>query len=112
MTSRIKELLACVSYKDWYLKVDDTGRPYLQWHMYAPDYTLPGQPVKFWPCRKWWLSGHMTETELVQTAFAAALQAEEHECREAFHYRGARPFQPHVNINALVEASQHTDARA
>ncbi len=54
---------------------------------------------------------HMTESELVQTAFAAALAAEEHECREFFQYQGKRPFQPHVSIHALMAVCDQEDVR-
>lgn len=55
-----------------------------------------------WTGRKWRLSPHMTKGEIVQTAFAACLAWEEHECREAFKYKGQSVFSPHYNIESLV----------
>jgi hypothetical protein len=55
-----------------------------------------------WFGRKWYLSPHMVKGEIVQTAFAACLAWEEHECREAFKYKGQPVFSPHYNIEALV----------
>jgi len=55
-----------------------------------------------WSGRKWRLSSHMTKGEIVQTAFMACLAWEEHECREAFKYKGQPVMSPHYNIEALV----------
>lgn len=56
-----------------------------------------------WNGRKWYLSEHMTESEVVMTALKACLTFEEHEAREAFRYRGAAVAGPHLNVVDLVE---------
>lgn len=53
----------------------------------------------------------MTESELVLTAFKAALTAEEHECRERFQYRGRRVLNPHVSVRALMDVCDIEDVR-
>jgi hypothetical protein len=111
---RLGLVLGQVSYKDWVLIWRfEPGNAYLKWCFMAPDYT-PGADTKpkSWTTRKYQLSRHMTESELVQTAFFAALQAEEHECREAFRYKKAAPFNPHIDINALLEVSHRQEVRA
>lgn len=67
--------------------------------------------VKDWTTRKYKLSIHMTDGELVQTAFMAALQAEEHECRENFRYQGVAPFNPHIKFSAIMAAAHHIEGR-
>jgi len=52
--------------------------------------------------RKWLLSQHMTDSEIVQTALLAVLVCEEHEARERFRYRGAAIFGPHQDVEDLV----------
>lgn len=52
--------------------------------------------------RKWRLSLHMTDGEIVQTALMALLAFSEHEIRERFTYRGVTVFDPHYDIEALV----------
>lgn len=59
-----------------------------------------------WTGRKWRLSPHMTRSEIVQTAFMACLAWEEHECREAFKYKGQAVFGPHFNVEALVRLAE------
>lgn len=70
---------------------DDGGRHWLQLAHFHPE--LNG--------RKWRLSDHMTDSEVVATAFKACLAWEEHECREAFRYRGQQVFGPHFDVDQL-----------
>lgn len=53
--------------------------------------------------RKWLLSPHMTDSEIVLTAFKCCLTSMEHRTREHFTYRGSRIFGPHFDIEDLVE---------
>lgn len=53
--------------------------------------------------RKWQLSEHMTESELIQTAFKCVLTALEHEAREQFTYKGRAVYGPHFDVTALIE---------
>jgi hypothetical protein len=103
-------VLERVKYKDWRLHIGSSdGRAYLQWVFTG--LCVKTKRLELQHCRKWFLSEHMTESELVQTAFAAALAAEEHECREFFSYQGCRLFQPHVSVHALMAACAVEDAR-
>lgn len=61
--------------------------------------------------RKWGVSRWSTESEVVQTALMAALAAEEHEAREAFQYKGKRVFNPHIDVNVLLEVCNVEDVR-
>jgi hypothetical protein len=63
-----------------------------------------------WKSRKWLLSEHMTDGEIVQTAFKATLAAIEHETRERFTYRDVSVFDPHYDIEKLVELRQSAGA--
>lgn len=100
--------------KGWQVRVtaNEHGMAYLQWSFVAPDYTAPHNPPKLWTSRKWYLSEHACESEIVQTALAAALMAEEHEAREAFTYMGRTVFNPHIHIDAMMEACQTLESRA
>lgn len=61
--------------------------------------------------RKWLLSEHMTESEVVLTALKAALTAEEHEARENFRYNGKQVFNPHPSIKALNVVADNQEVR-
>lgn len=52
---------------------------------------------------RWWrLSPHMTDGEIVQTAFKAYLTFLEHEAREQFKVDGVSVFDPHYDLDALI----------
>lgn len=109
---RFKNLLSMCKFHDWefIVKLDD-NRPYLQVCATTEDNTSPGDKMS-WKSRKWFLSKHMTDSEVVQTAFKAVLTAVEHETRECFLYNGRHVFGPHFDINDLWElAGQAPDAR-
>jgi hypothetical protein len=68
-----------------------------------------GKPMPWWG-RKWYISPHMTDGEIVQTIFLACRVAVEHELREQFKYKGAAIFDPHYNLDILVAARQNGEA--
>lgn len=74
---------------------------YLQVEFEAAD-TRTGELSKLWKSRKWPLSPHMTRSEVVQTALAATLMANEHEAREMFKYKGYAIFGPHFDVDVLL----------
>jgi hypothetical protein len=53
----------------------------------------------------------MVEAEVVQTALAAAIMAEEHEAREAFAYKGFALFNPHISMEALMFVAEKRSVR-
>lgn len=61
---------------------------------------VTGQSYPWGGC-KWRLSKHMTDAEVVQTAFLATMSAVEHETREQFLYKGVSIFDPHYDIEQL-----------
>lgn len=70
---------------------------------------VTGETLK-WNSRKWLLSPHMTDGEIIQTAFLATMTAMEHETREQFKYRGATIFDPHYDLEKLVALRTSPDA--
>ncbi len=114
----VRLILHEVRYKDWQFRVGPMGDGFfLQVLFAAPD--NDAQPGTVAPLpelqhgRKWYVSPHMTQSEVVQTAFSAVRWAEEHELRELFLYRGERIFGPHHDVNALARfaAHSHPDVR-
>jgi|SRR6266481_2985620 len=101
------ELLKDVKYKDYafiihseYYWSPEHARRYLQVEWDGID-SVTHKPRR---CkgRKWFLSPHMTHSEVIQTALAAVLAVEEHEARESFLYKGQAIFGPHFSVDALV----------
>jgi hypothetical protein len=53
--------------------------------------------------RKWYVSAHSTETEVVETAFKACRVSMDHVLKEHFTYKGRRVYSPHFDIKARLE---------
>ncbi len=79
----------------------DQDRPYFQIHGTVKD-SISGNSVSH-SGRKWFLSYHMTKSEVVQTVLKASLTWAEHEIREHFKFRGVSIFDPHYDVEKLVE---------
>lgn len=91
-----------------YLNDRSEGRLYLQVSYRANDATKPDRArEQEWRGRKWYLSEHMLDDEVVKTAFAAFRAAVEHEVMEGFTVQGIRVFNPHTPFWELGAASVH-----
>lgn len=56
--------------------------------------------------REWLIRPSMSESEVVRTAYAAVTRSYMHVVAENFTYKGKRVFGPHVDVDALLEASE------
>jgi hypothetical protein len=86
------------------------GRVYLQIEYTCPC-TKTGQDES-WKGRKWYLSEHMTDDEVVKTAYTAFEAAVKHEVMEGFKFNSIILFNPHVNFRELLEISHKEVRRA
>ena len=99
---QMQEIFNEIKFRNWQYKIgNDNGRNYLQIQCPERD-NFTGQFLT-WSGRKWFLSRHMTKSELVQTALKATLTAMEHEVREQFKYKGRSIFDPHYDVDKLWE---------
>lgn len=105
------KVLSLVEYPGWTwgTMADGDGRLHLRVECHDGRDNRTGEPMA-WNGRWWRLSEHMTDGEVVQTAFLAVMTALEHEAREAFTYRGVTVFDPHYDIEKLVELRRQPDA--
>ena len=100
---RLKRVVALCKFRNavgrwvFYVGIDAGGRPYLQIHSTGP------KKSDNWHGRKWWLSFHMTDQEVIGTCFRAVNGASEYEVRRRFRYRGEPIYQGHLDPEALVE---------
>ena len=62
--------------------------------------------------RKWYLSEHMTDQEILGTLWLAFEIAVKHELMEGFKVDGTILFNPHVNFNKLLEISNNEVTRS
>jgi hypothetical protein len=90
----------------------DESKTYLQVHCLDGVNNVTGAKGHHWSGRKWLLSEHMTETEVVKTALVAVKQAIEHEVLELFTYQGLTIFNPHISVLALMAARTYHELDA
>ena len=104
--AEMRDILSRIEYRDWQFVITDLEPRTL--------HVLFRADGESWTGRKWPVSQHMTESELVQTALKAVLTAEEHEAREHFTYCGRAIFGPHLDVHALIDVVDRKllDARA
>jgi hypothetical protein len=101
----IKTIISNVKFSNWEFMVNEKNSvPYLQ-IQFIGACNDSGKVEKQY-CRKWQLSYYMTNSELVRTAYKAVLAAVEHEASENFFYKSERIFNPHVDVEALVQVSK------
>ena len=79
------------------------GRIYLQ-AIYKSPCSNTGR-LGEWKGRKNYLSDHMTDDEIVKTAYVTFKQAVEHEIMEGFKVDGKPLFNPHINFEELLTVS-------
>lgn len=111
--NRFEQIVAQVSFPPWQLIVGNDGpRSHVQVRDDSGVCNVTGVALP-WGGRKWLLSDHMTETEIVKTCLKAVLSAVEHETLENFRYQGVTIFDPHIRVEDLVRlrASAPLDAR-
>lgn len=95
-------IVSLVKFDPWNITVRfDDKRPYLQVHDHNARCNVTGAFAP-WSGRKWFLSLHITETEVVKTALKAVLSAQEHETLERFTYKGVTVFDPHISVVDLI----------
>jgi hypothetical protein len=102
----LEQLMKSVTYKKWSFRILEKGDGFLLQCGWANNCQRS---------RKWYVSPHMTKSEVVQTAFKMVVTAEEHEAREQFQFRGVPIFNPHFNVDDKVQFVQRNwrwDGRA
>jgi hypothetical protein len=100
----IKLIVANCEYKPWRIVVRHPTPQIIYLQVYCDDGVCNVTGEKYsWHGRKWYISHHATETEIVNTALKAVLAAEEHEAREKFKYKGVAIYDPHTDVNALID---------
>ena len=89
-------------YDTWCFKVSSVGDGFhLQLQYLEPD--VATGKLERQHARKWYVSAHSTETEVVRTAYKAVLTSLEHRLGEHFTYQGRAVYNPHTHIESLID---------
>jgi hypothetical protein len=72
------------------------------WHVqvcyYEPDVLKPNGNMELQKSRTWFIWEGASESEVVDTAFAAVMRSYDHVVQEHFTYKGKRIFSPHFTV--------------
>lgn len=107
-------IVYAITYKPgWHVsfKTPDDDRPYVQLEVSTlSDATLDptGKSIERtpWKSGKRYLSEHMCSQEIVGAVLGLIQDAEMHEVREWFRYRGASIYNPHLDPDVLVQVAR------
>jgi hypothetical protein len=101
--AEIRAIVDRVRFMDRTFRLMRKGDGFLLQLVYKePDVDDPdGTPV-VQQARKWYVSPFATESEIVETAYAACLRSMTHVVREHFTYEGRRIFSPHFDVRARL----------
>lgn len=99
----IKQILENITYKrGWKIAFHTSeAKPFIQVEFMGEDESTGMLDLQ--KGRKWYLSLHMTTTEIVYTALKAIQAAEDHETREFFKYKNVRIANPHFSVEDIVQ---------
>ena len=102
--SLIEHIISNIEFKDRQFRVLEKGDGFLlQMSYMEPDVNIPGSPPVLQSTRKWYISPYMTESEVVETAWACVQRSQLHVASEHFTYRGKRIYSQHFDVYARVD---------
>lgn len=101
----VRSVLQNVRFRDWSFRVQPKGDGFLVFAVFTAPDSNTGVPSEQ-HSRKWYVSSHAVSSEIIQTAYAAVQRAILHEVAEDFLYRGLRIYNPHLDVEELVEVAE------
>lgn len=100
----IQEIVDRVQFMDRSFRLLEKGDGFLlQMEYMEPDVNKPGSPPVLQRTRKWYISPFMTESEIVETAWACACRSQLHVAGEHFTYKGRRIYSQHFDVYARLD---------
>lgn len=98
---KIREVVKRCAFQEYIFDVhlDGRGEIFLQASYMEAD-TVTGV-IESQLTRRWFISPHMTDSEIVRTAFKCIITSMEHRTREWFTYKGRAIFGPHFDVDVL-----------
>lgn len=108
----VRDIVARIEFLDRKFEVMPKGDGFLLQLSYTEPDIHTGAPA-LQKARKWYISSHATETEIVETAYAACVRSMQHVVSEHFLYRRRRVYSPHFDIQGRIDLcdAEQFDAR-
>jgi hypothetical protein len=99
---QIQEILDAIKIPGHKILLHQKGDGYLVQLAYADPDVETGK-MQLQKTRKWYLSAHMTESEVVESVWAAYKRSMVHRASENFTYYGKRVYSQHFDVNARIQ---------
>jgi hypothetical protein len=108
----LRNVITQIQFPDYIFVVGESshGFTYLQ-GVYEEADTITGE-METQYTRRWALSPMMTKSEVVATAFKCVMTSAEHRVREHFLYQNKAIYQPHHDVDKLLEICDERSVRA
>lgn len=97
-TNEVFDILDNITYKNWDKEILPVGKDLTLFRWFWEDPNEGLQQARFWV-----VDHTQPHSDIVRTALAAVIMAEEHEARESFRYKGKKIFNPHYDVDRLAE---------
>lgn len=105
---QIQKVLSDIKYKNWFIELYATPKYNIRLSWFDDDSVTGKRELQL--SREWYLNPEgITPDAIVQTVFKAIQNAEEHEVKEKFKYKGKRVFNPHLKLDYLLEVCENED---
>lgn len=99
----IEKILSRIQFQDRKFLLLEKGDGFLiQMSYMEPDVDVPGSPPVEQKTRKWYVSPFMSESEIVETCWAAVCRSQLHIASEYFQYKGRRVYSQHFDVNVRI----------
>lgn len=99
---QIQEIVSNIKYKNWYVEVFAMPKYTVRVSWFDADINTGKRELQI--SREWFLDPKtLTEDMIVSTVFKCIHNAEDHEVRENFKYKGKRIYDPHISLKTLME---------
>lgn len=101
---QVRAIVDRIKFKDRTFLLLDKGDGFLlQMEYFEPDVEKPGSPPVSQKTRKYYLSPHSTESEIVETAWLCVQRSQWHVASEYFTYDGRRVYSQHFSVRARIK---------
>jgi hypothetical protein len=106
----VEEIVSRLSFMDRKFRLLDKGEGWLlQMQYMEPDVDKPGSEPVLQSTRKWYVSPFMTESEVVETAWACVTRSQMHVASEHFTYKGRKVYSQHFDVQARIDMCDKYD---
>lgn len=98
---QLSVIVGKIAYKNWEFRIQEKGNGFLVQAIWpAPDANTG--KIEIQKGRKWYVSPHASEGEIVRTFYKVVEAAEIHELQEHFKYCGQKIYNPHLHPEDLA----------